>query len=484
MSSVSAALRIPTRRNAELFLLIFAVLIVVAAEAAVEIARDGHFSSRLITYAAVPIVVGVITHLVIRRVAPYADPVLLPIAVLLNGLGLVMIHRLDPALKQIAANVGESYSNAAPPQVLWTAIGVTLFVALLVIVRDHRSLQRYAYTLALIGVVFLLLPAVLPARFSEVNGARIWIRVAGFSIQPGEFAKILLTIFGAAYLVAKRDVLALAGRRIGLSVGKRFVGIDLPRGRDFGPLLLAWLLCIAVLVRGRDLGTSLLFFGLFVVLLYVATERVSWVIIGILLFAVGAYLSYQLFGTVQTRVAVWLHLFQTSATPSSSDCIYPAYVHCDDGLQLRQSLFGFGTGGIFGAGLGNGHPELVPLPANDFIIASFGEEIGLFGVIGILVLYAMFVSRGMAAALASRDSFGKLLAAGLSFLIGLQVFVVIAGVTRLLPATGLTSPFLSFGGSSLVGSWILLALLLRVSDAARRPATIAPARAAAEAVAA
>ena len=481
MSNVSAALRVPTRRNAELFLLIFAVLIVVAAEAAVEAARDGRFSSRLITYAAVPIVVGVITHLVIRKVAPYADPVLLPIAVLLNGLGLVMIHRLDPALKQVAANVGESYSNAAPPQVLWTAIGVTMFVVLLVVVRDHRSLQRYAYTLALIGVVFLLLPAILPARFSEVNGARIWIRVAGFSIQPGEFAKILLTIFGAAYLVSKRDVLALAGRRIGFSLGKRFVGFDLPRGRDFGPLLLAWLLCIAVLVRGRDLGTSLLFFGLFVVLLYVSTERVSWVIIGILLFAAGAYLSYQLFGTVQTRVAVWLHLFQTSAHPTSPGCIYPAYVHCDDGLQLRQSLFGFGTGGIFGAGLGNGHPELVPLPANDFIITSFGEEIGLFGVIGILVLYALFVGRGMAAGLASRDAFGKLLATGLSFLIGLQVFVVVAGVTRLLPATGLTSPFLSFGGSSLVGSWILLALLLRVSDAARRPATTAPSRPPAEA---
>ena len=483
MSAVNA-LRVPTRRNAELLMLIFAVFIVVAAEAAVEAARDGHFSNRLITYAAVPVVVGVITHLVIRRVAPYADPLLLPIAVLLNGLGLVMIHRLDPALEQRASDNGDTYSNAAPPQVLWTAIGVMLFVALIVIVRDHRSLQRYAYTLALIGVVFLMLPAVLPARFSEVNGARIWIRVAGFSIQPGEFAKILLTVFGAAYLVAKRDVLALAGRRIGFSAGTRFVGFDLPRGRDFGPLLLAWLLCIAVLVRGRDLGTSLLFFGLFVVLLYVATERVSWVIIGIVLFAGGAYLCYRLFGTVQTRVGVWLHLFQTAnPAPDPSFCLSPAYVHCSDGLQLRQSLFGFGTGGIFGTGLGNGHPELVPLPANDFIITSFGEETGLFGVIAILMLYMLFVARGLAAGLAARDAFGKLLATGLSFLVGLQVFVVVAGVSRLLPATGLTSPFLSFGGSSLVGSWILLALLLRVSDAARRPATTPPRAAEAQPVA-
>lgn len=475
MSAIPASLRVPTRRNAELFLLVFAVLIVVAAEAAVEAATDGRFSGRLITYAAVPIGVGIITHLVIRRVAPYADPLLLPIAVLLNGLGLVMIHRLDPALKQQADAVGASYSNAAPPQVLWTVIGVILFVALIVLVRDHRVVQRYAYTLALIGLVLLLLPTILPARFSEVNGARIWIRVAGFSIQPGEFAKILLTIFGAAYLVAKRDVLSLAGRRIGFSVGRRFVGFDLPRGRDFGPLLAAWLVCIAVLIRGRDLGTSLLFFGLFILLVYVTTERVSWVIIGVLLFAVGAYFSYRLFGTVQTRVSVWLHLFQTqSPPPYPQQCSNPGYVHCADGYQMRQSLFGLGTGGIFGTGLGSGHPEFVPLPANDFIITSFGEETGLFGVVGILVLYALFVARGIAAGLAVRDAFGKLLATGLSFLVALQVFIVVAGVTRLLPETGLTSPFLSFGGSSLVGSWILLAILLRVSDAARRPATTPP----------
>jgi cell division protein FtsW (lipid II flippase) len=309
----------------------------------------------------------------------------------------------------------------------------------------------------------------LPARFSEVNGARIWIRLAGFSIQPGEFSKILLTIFGAAYLVAKRDVLALAGRRIGFAVGKRFFGFDLPRGRDFGPLLVVWLLCIGVLVRGHDLGTSLMFFGLFVVLLYVTTERVSWVIIGILLFAVGAYVSYQLFGTVQTRVDVWLHLFDPK--------------HNGDGYQLRQSLFGLGTGGIFGAGLGSGHPELVPLPATDFIVSSFGEEIGLFGVVALLVLYSIFVGRGLAAAIAVRDAFGKLLATGLSFLVALQLFVVIAGVTRLLPETGLTTPFLSYGGSSLIGSWVLLALLLRISDAARRPATVPPARPEAQPVA-
>jgi cell division protein FtsW (lipid II flippase) len=454
MSTLAPQLRVPTRRNAEALMLVFAVLVVICAEAAVEAARDGHFSHHLVTYAVVPIVIGLVAHLIIRKVAPYADPLLLPVVVLLNGLGLVMIHRLDLGLKQ---SQGSGYGGAAAPtQVVWTALGVVAFIVTILVVRDHRVLQRYAYTLALAGVFFLMLPAVLPAHFSEVNGARIWIRVGGFSIQPGEFAKILLTIFAASYLVTKRDVLALAGRR--------FLGVVFPRGRDFGPLLAAWLICIGVLVRGHDLGTSLLFFGLFVMLLYVATERVSWVILGLVMFVVGTYLAYQVFSVVQTRVGVWLHPF--------------AAAHDANGYQLRQSLFGLGTGGIFGAGLGNGHPELVPQPADDFIVSSFGEEIGLVGLCALLVLYAVFVSRGFAAGLAVRDAFGKLLACGLSFLVALQLFVVVAGVSRLLPETGLTTPFMSKGGSSLLGSWIILALLLRISDAARRPATTPPKRSA------
>ncbi|WP_375477989.1 FtsW/RodA/SpoVE family cell cycle protein [uncultured Jatrophihabitans sp.] len=458
-TAAHAAAQPPTRRTTELVLLVFAVLVVVSAEAAVEAARDGRLSSRLGTYAAVPIVAGVLTHLVIRRVARYADPLLLPVVVLLNGLGLVMIHRLDLGAKQQHDLYGFDYEPQAPKQVLWIALGVGLFILLLVLVRDHRALQRYAYTLAFVGLFLLVLPAVLPARFSEVNGARIWIRLPGFSLQPGELAKILLTIFASAYLVQKRDVLALAGRRL--------LGIDFPRGRDFGPVLAVWLVCIGVLVRGHDLGTSLVFFGVFIVLLYVATERVSWVIVGTLLFAGGAYVAYKLFDSVQTRVEVWLHPFAP---------LTPAQIAAgmDPGYQLRQSLFGLGTGGIFGTGLGSGHPELVPLPATDFIVSSFGEEIGLFGLIGLLVLYALLVSRGFAAGLAVRDSFGKLLACGLSFILALQLFVVVAGVTRLLPETGLTTPFLSYGGSSLLSSWMILALLLRVSDAARRPASTPP----------
>ncbi|SOD70830.1 cell elongation-specific peptidoglycan biosynthesis regulator RodA [Jatrophihabitans sp. GAS493] len=442
----------PNRRNVELVMLIFAVGVVLAAEAVVEATNEGHVNSHLLSYGLVPLGLALLAHLVVRRYALYADPLLLPCAVLLNGLGLVMIRRLDLGLEQQARELGRSFDGAAAPsQVLWTVIALICFTAILIIVRDHRILQRYAYTLALIGLFFLALPAVLPARFSEVNGARIWIRLAGFSIQPGELSKILLTIFAAAYLVAKRDVLSLAGRR--------FLGLELPRGRDFGPLLLAWLICIAVLVRGHDLGTSLMFFGLFVVLLYVATERVSWVIIGVLLFAAGAYVSYHLFANVQLRVEVWLHVFADAE---------------DAGYQVSQSLFGLGTGGLFGAGLGGGHPEIVPLPATDFIISSFGEELGLFGLVALLLVYMLFIARGFAAALAVRDSFGKLLATGLAFSVALQLFVVVAGVSRLLPETGLTTPFLSYGGSSLVTNWVLLALLLRISDSARRPAGSLP----------
>ncbi|MCW2541967.1 MAG: rodA [Frankiales bacterium] len=444
--------RLPTRRSTELLYVVMAAIIVGCAEAIVEITRDNKVSSHVATYAAVTLAIGVIAHIAIRRTARYADPLMLPCAVFLVGLGLVMIHRLDLGLAQQASEQGGTYAGvAAASQVVWAFIGLVVFLTVLLVVRDHRVLQRYAYTLALIGLFLLLMPAVLPARFSEVNGARIWIRVAGFSIQPGEISKICLTIFAAAYLVSKRDVLSLAGRRV--------LGVDLPRGRDLGPLLLAWLVSIGVLVRDHDLGTSLMFFGLFVVLLYVATERVSWVIIGVLLFIGGCYISYQFFGTVKERVNVWLHVF--------------AYLQ-DQGYQMSQSLFGLGTGGLFGAGLGGGRPELVPVAKSDFILSSFGEELGLFGLVAILAVYVIFISRGFATSLAVRDSFGKMLVTGMAFSFGLQLFVVAGGVSRLLPETGLTTPFLSYGGSSLVANFGLLALLIRVSDAARRPPTTPP----------
>jgi len=439
--------KVRTGRGAELGLLVFAVCIVVIAEGIVGATFNGELDHHALTYGAVFGALALVAHLVVRRVAPFADPVLLPSVVLLNGLGLVMIHRLDLGLKQQAAEEGTAFDgSSAGTQVLWTVIGLVLFIAVLIAIRDHRVIARYGYTLALIGLILLILPSILPARISEVNGARLWIRFAGFSIQPGEFAKLCLIAFAASYLVSKREVLSLAGRRV--------LGLELPRGRDLGPLLAAWLLCIAVLVRSRDLGTSLMFFGLFVVLLYITTERFSWVVIGLLLFAGGAYVSYHLFAHFRERVEVWLHPFDYTSTI---------------GYQVTQSLFGLGTGGIFGTGLGGGRPETVPVAKSDFIIASFGEEIGLFGLVGLLAVYGVFVSRGFSIALLVRDSFGKLLAAGLSFTIGLQLFVVVAGVSRLLPETGLTTPFLTYGGSSLVANYALLAMLLRISDAARRP---------------
>ncbi len=444
--------RLPTRRTVELLYIVFAAVIVGCAEAVVEITRDSKVGTHVLTYTAVVLVIGAVAHVAIRRTARYADPLMVPCALLLMGLGLVMIHRLDLGLAQQAVENGDSYSGvAAASQVVWAFIALAVFLVVLFVVRDHRMLSRYAYTLALIGLFLLLLPAVLPASMSEVNGARIWIRVAGFSIQPGEVSKIALTIFAASYLVAKRDVLSLAGRRV--------LGIELPRGRDFGPLLAAWLVSIGVLVRDHDLGTSLMFFGLFVVLLYVATERISWVIIGGVLFVGGCYVSYELFGTVKERVDVWLHVFD--------------YLQ-NQGYQLSQSLFGLGTGGLFGAGLGGGRPDLVPVAKSDYILSSFGEELGLFGLVAILALYIVFISRGFAAALGVRDSFGKLLVTGISFSFGLQLFVVAGGISRLLPETGLTTPFLSYGGSSLVANFALLALLIRVSDAARRPPTTPP----------
>ena len=435
----------PKRRNTELALLGFAVLITLVAQAIVDLTVTGSLTTELATFGVWFTALWAVAHLVVRRWAPYADPLLLPAVALLVGLGLSFIHRLDLAARQADSAVSR---EDAPVQLVWATLGLVLFVGVLLVLRDHRLLSRFAYTLALVGLVLLAVPAVLPSSLSEVNGAKIWIRVAGFSIQPGEFAKICLTVFFAAYLVDKRDVLALASRRV--------MGLELPRGRDLGPVLVAWGLSILVLVFERDLGSSLLLFGIFVVMLYVATERSSWLLIGVGLFAGGAFIAYQIFGHVRARVDTWLDPF--------------AYQD-GAGYQLVQSLFGLGTGGIFGAGLGGGRPDQVPVAKSDFIAAAVGEELGLFGLVAVIVVYLILVERGLRTSLVVRDPFGKLLAAGLSFAVAWQVFVVLGGVTGLLPLTGLTTPFLAYGGSSLVANFVLVALLVRISDAARRPAT-------------
>ncbi|HVX46968.1 MAG TPA: FtsW/RodA/SpoVE family cell cycle protein [Mycobacteriales bacterium] len=431
---------VPKRRGVELAMLILAAIIVLSADAIVDANVKDHVSRNVLYYGAGFAALWFIAHLVVRWVAPYADPLILPIAAVLNGLGLVLIYRIRLATE------GRKYPSSDPKQqVVWMVVGLLFFICVLLVIRNHRTLTKYAYTLAFVGLILLVLPAVLPARLSEVNGARIWIRLAGFSIQPGEFAKLALMIFFAAYLYDKRDVLSLASRK--------FLGLYLPRGRDLGPVLVAWLASLAVLVRETDLGSSLLFFGMFIVMLYVATERTSWLIIGLLLFAGGAFTAYHLFAHVQERVSIWLHPFAN-----------------DNGYQIAQSLFGLGTGGLFGTGLGLGHPEIVPYAESDFIVSTIGEELGMFGLVAILVLYALLVARGFRISMSVRDSFGKLLAAGLAVTIGLQVFIVTGGVTKLIPLTGLTTPFLSYGGSSLVANFGLIALLLRISDASRRPA--------------
>ncbi|GAA4731231.1 FtsW/RodA/SpoVE family cell cycle protein [Modestobacter marinus] len=447
-AAIAPGTAIPTRRGTELLLLGFAVLITMAAHLIIDITVTGSPGTELATFGLWFSGLWVVAHVVVRRFAPYADPLLLPCVAVLSGLGLSMIHRLDIAGGQPGG--ADTTSVDAPVQLVWATVGLVLFIAVLVIVRDHRTLARFAYTLALVGLVLLAIPAVLPN--SEINGAKLWIRVAGFSIQPGEFAKICLIVFFAAYLVDKRDVLALASRRV--------LRLELPRGRDLGPVLLAWVASILVLVFERDLGSSLLLFGIFVVMLYVATERASWLVIGLLLFAGGAFVAYQLFSHVRVRVDTWLDPFAYADT---------------GGYQVVQSLFSLGTGGLFGAGLGGGRPDQVPVAKSDFIAAAIGEELGLFGLVAMIVIYLVLVERGLRTSLVVRDGFGKLLAAGLAFSLAWQVFVVLGGVTGLLPLTGLTTPFLAYGGSSLVANFGLVALLVRISDAARRPAATAAA---------
>ena len=421
-------------------MLVFAVLVALAAYADVGLARSQKVPPDILTYGLGLGALVLVAHVAVRRFASYADPLLLPCAALLNGVGLVLIHRLD-----LVAPKAEN--SDATLQLAWSAIGVVAFIVVLIVVRDHRRLQRYTYTSMLVGVLLLAIPSILPARFSEVNGARNWIRFAGFSIQPGEFAKILLVIFVAGFLVAKRDALALASHR--------FLGLDLPRGRDLGPIIVAWLVSVGLLVRGRDLGMSMLFFGFFIVMLYIATERLSWLLIGLLLFCGGTFVAYHLFGHVRERFEIWLHPFRYAKTT---------------GYQLVQGLYGFSSGGLMGTGLGKGRPDLVPFAKSDFIVSTIGEELGLTGLMAILLVYVVIVTRGLRASLSVRDSFGKLLAAGLAVSLAVQVFVVVGGVMRLIPLTGITTPFLSYGGSSLVSNWALIALLLRISDSARRPA--------------
>ncbi|TNM69205.1 FtsW/RodA/SpoVE family cell cycle protein [Streptomyces sp. NP160] len=416
-----------------------------AAYGLVGVATEGAWPADLLSYGGGLGALALVLHLAVRWRARYADPLLLPVAMLLNGLGLALIHRLDVA----------DETAFAERQLAWSAVGLVLATAVVVLLRDHRWLRRYTFTAMVAGLVLLLLPLV-PGLGVNINGAQIWVRVGPIGFQPGELAKIVLTVFFAGYLVTARDTLSL--------VGPKVLGLQLPRPRDLGPLLVAWLASLGVLVLERDLGTSLLFFGLFVAMLYVATQRVSWITIGLTLFVGGAVLAWSLFSHVQARVTAWLDPFATD--------VYDR--EYGGSFQLVQGLFGFANGGLLGTGIGEGRPQTVPYAESDFILATLGEELGLTGLLAVLVLYLVLVERGLRTAVAARDGFGKLLAGGLAFAIGLQCFVVAGGVLRVIPLTGLTMPFLAYGGSSLVANWMIVGLLLRISDAARRPAPAVP----------
>ncbi|MEV0781903.1 FtsW/RodA/SpoVE family cell cycle protein [Streptomyces sp. NPDC050423] len=441
------AIDAPSRRNTELMMMVFAIAISVFAYANVGLAIDGRLPSGMFGYGLGLVLLGAVAHLVVRKFAPYADPLLLPLATLLNGLGLVLIWRLDqsPRLIQRAESLFGAYSADAPKQLMYSAVGVALFAAVLVILKDHRILQRYTYISMVVALVLLVLPVFFPA----VNGAKIWISLGPFSIQPGEFAKIIIAIFFSGYLMVKRDALALASRR--------FMGLYLPRGRDLGPILVIWGLSILILVFETDLGTSLLFFGLFVIMLYVATERTSWIVFGLLMSAGGAVGVATFEPHVQERVDAWLDPF-SQKTMEHSD-------------QIAQALMSFGSGGTLGTGWGQGHSDLIGFAANaDFILSTVGEELGLAGMMAVLLVYGLIVERGVRTALAARDPFGKLLAIGLSGAFAIQVFVVAGGVMGLIPLTGMTMPFLAAGGSSVIANWALIGILIRISDTARRPA--------------
>ncbi len=435
----------PGRRGAELIMLVFAFALVAFAFANVGYSLKGRLPASMAEYLAAFVVIMVAGHLAVRRFAPWADPLLLPLAALLNGLGVVMTYRLAAQGNLLSAELSPSATDI---QILYTAIGVGCFVAVLILIRQPRVLQRYTYTLGALGLLLLALPAVLPRGISEVYGARIQIRLGTFTIQPEEFAKLALAVAFAGYLVAKRDVLALAGRRV--------LGIDLPRARDLGPILVIWAASLLLLVFESDVGTSAVFMGLFVGMLYIATSRTSWLLLGFIMFVVGAFAASKLFSHVGERFEIWLHPF---AGQNPSGIAY----------QPLQGLYGMASGGLLGKGLGGGQPYITPLVQSDMVFTAFGEELGLAGCMAILLVYALIVQRGLRTAMSVKDPFSKLLAGGLSFMLALQVFVIVGGVTRLIPLTGITTPFLSQGGSSLVASWILIALLVRLSDTARRP---------------
>ncbi|HEX4868209.1 MAG TPA: FtsW/RodA/SpoVE family cell cycle protein [Acidimicrobiales bacterium] len=420
------------RRNTELGLLVLGTLVTVGAYLLASLAEDASIPAGIGPFLAVILGLQLVAHLAVRRLAPDADGTLLPIAGLLNGLGYVFIVRLDESKADPKGLAGL--------QAGWIAVGVVAFVLTLLIVRRVRDLERYRWTIGLVGVVLLLLPLV-PGVGKTINGAKIWVGLGPISFQPGEFAKILLALFFSSYLVEKRELLAVSSHRIG--------PIPLPDPKHLGPVLLAWGVSLVVMVAEKDLGSSLLFFALFVALLWVSTERATYLVVGLALFACGAVFAHSQFTHVQERVDIWLDPWQDPK---------------DDGFQIVESAFAFSAGGVTGTGINLGSPTRIPYAETDFIFAAIGEELGLVGASAVLLAFMLIIGAGLRIAIRTEVPFERLLATGLTVLIGVQSFIIMAGVIRVLPLTGVTLPFVSYGGSSLIANYVLLALLLRISD--------------------
>ncbi|WP_063774856.1 FtsW/RodA/SpoVE family cell cycle protein [Kitasatospora azatica] len=440
------------RRNVELALLGLALAVCFFAYIDANEAMNGKLPKGLLVYGVMFTGLTLVAHLVMRRFARYADPLILPCAVLLNGFGQVLLDRLDQSYKIVHAAKGDFQKlPAAPQQVTWIFIAVAVALGLIVLVKHHRILQRYVYILMVGALVLLMAPAFFPG---DSFGAKRWIRLPGISLEPDEFVKLAICVFFAGYLMVSRDALALVGRKIW--------GLSLPRGRNAGPVLAIWVISLLVLIFERDLGTSLIFFGVFIVMLYVATERTSWTVLGMLMAVGGATVVGTLEPHVHGRVEAWLHpldYYKTLGQP------HPAV----SSNQPAEALFSFGTGHLTGTGLGQGRPWLIGFAGrSDFIFTTIGEELGLAGVIAVLMVYGLFIQRGLKTALSLSDPFGKLLATGLASAVALQVFVVVGGVTGLIPLTGKALPFLAAGGSSTMANWLLTALLIKLSDAAGR----------------
>jgi cell division protein FtsW (lipid II flippase) len=438
-------IRVPqTQRNRELALLVFAFAINGSAIALVQLGALGAIDWTFLVYCGGLTALVIALHILLRLRARDADPFVVPIATLLTGLGLAMIYRLDLYWER---HGWEAYSTR---QLAWAAIALIAAILVVMFLHNYRVLFRYTYIFGFVGIALLILP-VIPG-LSAGGNADVWVDLGFFSFQPGELAKIALGIFFAGYLVRTRESLT--------STGTRFLGLTWPRGRELGPLLVIWLISLGIIVLQRDLGTGVLIFGMFVAMLYVATGKTSWVLIGVVLAVSGAFLASRILPYVGARFTNWLDAFNPDLMGGSS-------------YQLVNGIFGMANGGLLGTGLGLGRPYLTPVAESDYILPALGEELGLIGVFAILCLYMVFTSRGIRIGLAGQDDFGKLLATGLSFTIALQVFIMVGGVTRLIPLTGLTTPFLAAGGSSLVANWIIVALLLRISDAVRsRPRVV------------